>query len=306
MKIFYRDDDDSGMDREMARVRYRQGKHLVDLKSFENLADGETVCGFGLEFPVERYFHAKIKFGNLTELTQDTFEGNFSLTLEEKQVPLNHHRYEVNRNELPDPRVVGQFSKITVQSSDSEEHRLYEISQRKWGLNGFKCKMAFRTREICIGKRSVIEKKFQLSLQLKIISTDSFSLSERKLLVSLMDLYLNQVDCDVQFIFSDSDRIIGAHKIILKNRSPVFARMFEYDIPGTRRNPVCIEDVETDAFDKSMKYIYSGRIENPLSIDSALELLQPAQKYDIDGLVTECTDYLNSQSNQSSNTVWNP
>ncbi|GFT78948.1 speckle-type POZ protein-like B [Nephila pilipes] len=84
---------------------------------------------------------------------------------------------------------------------------------------------------------------------------------------------------------------IPAHKNILSMRSPVFSAMFSSEMEETRKNEVDITDVDVPVLRMMLKYVYTGKVEN-LTVSSAGDLLYAADKYQLKGLKTRCSDYL--------------
>ncbi|EFX88133.1 hypothetical protein DAPPUDRAFT_234893 [Daphnia pulex] len=109
------------------------------------------------------------------------------------------------------------------------------------------------------------------------------------LLKQLTDIYANQSNCDIQFLFQDGQKI-GGHISILAARSPVFAAMFNNQ--PTKTDPVSINDTQLDIFKELLHFIYSGRTRVPLTQDTACSLFTAAEKYDVTGLKEECTRFL--------------
>ncbi|GFT05880.1 speckle-type POZ protein-like B [Nephila pilipes] len=86
---------------------------------------------------------------------------------------------------------------------------------------------------------------------------------------------------------------IPAHKNILSMRSPVFSAMFSSEMKESRKNEVDITDVDVPVLRMMLKYVYTGKVEN-LTVSSAGDLLFAADKYQLKGLKTRCSDYLKS------------
>ncbi|GFU17600.1 speckle-type POZ protein [Nephila pilipes] len=76
-------------------------------------------------------------------------------------------------------------------------------------------------------------------------------------------------------------------------RSPVFSAMFSSEMEESRKNKVDITDVDVTALRLMLKYVYTGKVEN-LTVSSAGDLLYAADKYQLKGLKTRCSDYLKS------------
>ncbi|GIY40625.1 speckle-type POZ protein [Caerostris extrusa] len=87
---------------------------------------------------------------------------------------------------------------------------------------------------------------------------------------------------------------VPAHKNILAARSPVFAAMFATEMRENLMNVVDITDLEVSALRNMLTFMYSGRIEN-LTAASAGDLLFAADKYQLQGLKTMCSDFLKSK-----------
>lgn len=106
--------------------------------------------------------------------------------------------------------------------------------------------------------------------------------------------YLLQAEkwSDCQFLVGSApnQKIISAHKLILAMASPVFERMFYGNMPD-ETYPIVIPDVQPDAFQAMLEYIYSDRI-NISSFDKACELCYVAKKYLLPHVVEQCTHFL--------------
>ncbi|GIY20934.1 speckle-type POZ protein [Caerostris darwini] len=87
---------------------------------------------------------------------------------------------------------------------------------------------------------------------------------------------------------------VPAHKSILAARSPVFAAMFATEMKEKLTNDVDITDMDVSALRNMLTFMYSGRIEN-LTAASAGDLLFAADKYQLQGLKTMCSDFLKSK-----------
>ena len=93
-------------------------------------------------------------------------------------------------------------------------------------------------------------------------------LEDEKLANDLASLLINSKHSDVTLTVGDTD--IPAHKNILSARSPVFAAMFEHDCEETRENRVTIEDVDVEAFESLLRFIYTARVENGTKLNADL------------------------------------
>lgn len=98
-----------------------------------------------------------------------------------------------------------------------------------------------------------------------------------------------------------------AHKAILAARSPMFRGMFSHDMKETKLNRVDVPDVDADVLQEMLRFIYTGkslleqRLQNKEQRDQkelerdqhlAIELLQAANKYQLDRLKLICEEAL--------------
>ncbi|CAL1285697.1 unnamed protein product [Larinioides sclopetarius] len=113
---------------------------------------------------------------------------------------------------------------------------------------------------------------------------------------------LEELSKDLERVLSESSRFadvtlkcggasIPAHKIILSARSPVFAAMFVNPMKESLRNEVDITDIHESALRDLLKYVYTGKTCD-LTDSSAAELLNAADKYQIQDLKAVCVDFL--------------
>ena len=80
------------------------------------------------------------------------------------------------------------------------------------------------------------------------------------------------------------------HKVILAGRSTVFKAMFLNDLDESISGKVEIEDLDEDAVEEMLNYIYSGTVKKFEGL--ADKLLTAADKYDLSELKEECELYL--------------
>ncbi|SPP78492.1 uncharacterized protein LOC117581603 isoform X1 [Drosophila guanche] len=97
-------------------------------------------------------------------------------------------------------------------------------------------------------------------------------------------------DCRFLVGTAPNHRIIAGHKLLLAMGSPVFERMFFGNLPD-KTDPIVIPDVQPEAFEAMMEYIYTDRITIG-SFDKACELCYVAKKYMLPHVVTRCTHFL--------------
>lgn len=124
----------------------------------------------------------------------------------------------------------------------------------------------------------------------------------------LEELFKSQEFSDVT-ICADR-REFRAHKAILAARSPMFRGMFSHDMQETKFNRVEVPDVDPDVLQEMLRFIYTGRSQlesnrynqqNREQKDQkdqereqhlAIELLQAANKYQLDRLKLICEEAL--------------
>lgn len=97
-------------------------------------------------------------------------------------------------------------------------------------------------------------------------------------------------DCRFLVGTPPNQRIICGHKLLLAMASPVFERMFFGNLPD-KTDPIIIPDVQPEAFEAMLEYIYTDRITIG-SFDKACELCYVAKKYMLPHVVTRCTHFL--------------
>ncbi|XP_055950860.1 uncharacterized protein LOC129984941 [Argiope bruennichi] len=86
---------------------------------------------------------------------------------------------------------------------------------------------------------------------------------------------------------------LPAHKSILSARSPVFAAMFTSQMKENRENKVSITDISPNVLKNMLIYIYTGKT-GELSVQSAVDLLFAADKYELLDLKKVCCFHLKS------------
>lgn len=116
-------------------------------------------------------------------------------------------------------------------------------------------------------------------------------LGERILLTCLKNLFVNQTQCDVQFCFDDTSSV-GGHVNLLSARSPVFAAMFQNGMKESITGRVDVKDIQSKIFKELLHYIYTGRIETPLSQETAQLLFVAAEIYYMQDLKEKCSQFI--------------
>ncbi|ALC49380.1 CG17068 [Drosophila busckii] len=97
-------------------------------------------------------------------------------------------------------------------------------------------------------------------------------------------------DCHFLVGTPPNQRLIAGHKLLLAMASPVFERMFFGNLPD-KTDPIIIPDVQAEAFEAMLEYIYTDRISIG-SFDKACELCYVAKKYMLPHVVTRCTHFV--------------
>lgn len=127
------------------------------------------------------------------------------------------------------------------------------------------------------------------------IQFNTFGLGEMTVLVNqLTDMFIQQINCDVQFHLPRNQKI-GGHVSILAARSPVFAIMFTTDMLEAKTGKVVIKDIKPEIFKELLHFIYSGRTKESLTEETAQPLIIAADKYDVKSLKKEGVRYLLTQ-----------
>ena len=100
-------------------------------------------------------------------------------------------------------------------------------------------------------------------------------------------LFNNEKLSDVTILVSDDERKFYAHKHVLAKKQEVFAAMFKYDTIESKNNSVNIQDVQYEAMEEMLRYIYTGEIFN-IADSTRLDLIKAADKYQILDLKEMC------------------
>ncbi|XP_035225092.1 uncharacterized protein LOC118197667 [Stegodyphus dumicola] len=108
---------------------------------------------------------------------------------------------------------------------------------------------------------------------------------------SLLKLYKSGNFSDVTLVVAS--KTLSAHKFILCARSSVFSRMFGDENTNSENSKIEITDVDPDAMDEMLEYMYSGRLEKPLD-ERAIYLYAAAFKYNVFAFKEECSAFLKS------------
>ncbi|XP_051161492.1 speckle-type POZ protein-like isoform X1 [Leptopilina boulardi] len=93
---------------------------------------------------------------------------------------------------------------------------------------------------------------------------------------------------DVKFKIDNKE--FPAHKIMLASASPVFEKMFFYQMKENITNTVEVNDTDPDVFKEMLNFIYTGNVDNLDSV--AFGLFESANIYDISKLKIICEQHL--------------
>ncbi|KAG8190544.1 hypothetical protein JTE90_004119 [Oedothorax gibbosus] len=105
----------------------------------------------------------------------------------------------------------------------------------------------------------------------------------------LMDEFLS----DITLVCGEKQFL--AHKCVLSARSPVFKAMFTHDLKENQLNSVEITDIESEALEHLLTFIYTDKIFDDLNADMTIGLLRAADKYQLSELKIHCGKHLKKQ-----------
>ena len=101
--------------------------------------------------------------------------------------------------------------------------------------------------------------------------------------------------CDVQFLFKDGHKSVGAHAAILSASSPVFAAMFQSDFVESKKRQVNIDNIEPQIFKQLLSFFYCGTAPKLTDIRSIQSLLEASSFYGVKALLEKCVKMLEKQ-----------
>ncbi|XP_071580436.1 speckle-type POZ protein-like isoform X1 [Temnothorax nylanderi] len=87
-------------------------------------------------------------------------------------------------------------------------------------------------------------------------------------------------------------REIQAHKAILAAQSHYFSRMLKSEMLEKQTNYVKIEDIDYETVREMLRFIYTGKVENPENLGKITDLLVAADKYELTKLKVMCEKIL--------------
>lgn len=88
------------------------------------------------------------------------------------------------------------------------------------------------------------------------------------------------------------DHKVWAHKNVLCVRSPVLAKMLRSDMVEGRTGVVNIQNMDVDTFQRFLRYLYTGRLDNTLSFDAVMSLYEAGDMYGVESLSRRCSHFL--------------
>jgi len=68
--------------------------------------------------------------------------------------------------------------------------------------------------------------------------------------------------------------------------------MFQHDTIETRSKTIKIEDMTASTVEQILKYLYTGHVNLPEDINDQVELLEAADRYQLDALKSKCFNRL--------------
>ena len=93
-----------------------------------------------------------------------------------------------------------------------------------------------------------------------------------------------EVECDGE--------TFNCHQVILSTRSDVFRAMFQADMTENRTNKVNIKDINSEVVKEMLHFIYTGSLNDNVLKEKSRELLEAAERYQLDVLKSICEDHL--------------
>jgi len=126
-------------------------------------------------------------------------------------------------------------------------------------------------------------------------SAVSFPVSENRLGTDLGNLFMSGALSDV--IVSCNGKEFNCHKVVLAARSSVFRAMFEHNMEEKKNSAVKVEDVEGDAMEKLLHFIYTSKLDflDSISFELAARVLAAADKYELPRLKVACEECLSTR-----------
>jgi len=127
----------------------------------------------------------------------------------------------------------------------------------------------------------------------------------------------NQKFTDFEIILQSGEKL-RVHKLVLADNSEVFEAMLTKDMEESNTSKMSLEHFEEDAVINFIQYLYTGRVDDPETVEQLkagagpdqyiykrnfdkrkfnIELLKMADMYQIEDLKLDCTEYLKKTIN---------
>ncbi|KAL7298670.1 hypothetical protein TKK_0008434 [Trichogramma kaykai] len=236
---------------------------------------------FGVGIDDKKYFQLLLYPGG--ETTED--EGYISLYL----TPV------IDSTKLPD-KLVCKWTISAVNDETVVDRFTLHHDFATDNFNGYGCPRFYALKNIdkLISSQNTVTiqceleifKEFESSLKLDNINiTDQINNK-----INLDSLFLCEEFSDIRIITSDGNDI-PAHKAILATASPVFRAMFTHNMLENKENSVEITDTTKNTVIEMLRYIYTAEVIIN-KVDTTIELLEIADKYQIDNLKIKCEKIL--------------
>ncbi len=129
---------------------------------------------------------------------------------------------------------------------------------------------------------------FQILVETEPASMMLLKNGKTSVLNHLSNLWESKTLADVTF--KCKEKSIKAHISIIASGSPVLAAMFQHDFVENRERIVEISDIKPIVFESLLRYFYTGDVN--LEIADVAQLLVAADKYGVDSLKDECSQFL--------------
>ena len=106
-------------------------------------------------------------------------------------------------------------------------------------------------------------------------------------------LFLSKELSDIQI--KCGDQTFDAHQLVLSARSPVFKTMLQTEMKEKKTGLIEIKDFDPNIIQEVLNYIYTGDLyssDEELSSEIVEDIMEAADKYQLDILVEMCGDIL--------------
>ncbi|KAK0161322.1 hypothetical protein PV327_009803 [Microctonus hyperodae] len=206
--------------------------------------------------------------------------------------------YFDNKNEQPQEVFASQifflvsFDGKKIKVTRSRMHKFIAITLNSWGYDKF-----FRKKTLLDYPSAYLPNdELTIICELNIMDYKSISIDNYPKLMNnqfsddFTKFYMNKKFSDVTLILQDEK--IPGHKIILSAKSPVFAKILDYDDDNNNEeqnnlnNEIIINDSKPEIFKTMLYYVYTNEIKDIDKVE--LDLIWTANKYKVKGLSEIC------------------